>query len=240
MSSTIRAALGAASGAAFDGAPVAACDAAPLAASPGPWSPFGSRGTDSYLLFTRVVECCNARRHFKERIMSKSSTQPSRRAKTAVLAAWAAIAVAMPAAANGPEVAYPKGYREWTHVKSMVIQPGHALFDAFGGIHHLYANKKALAGYRAGGKFADGSVIVFDLLDAKSADNTVQEGARKVVGVMVKDARRYAATGGWGFEGFKGDSTTERAVGQKNAATACFQCHQAKKDNDFVFSAWRP
>jgi cytochrome c553 len=67
----------------------------------------------------------------------------------------------------------------------------------------------------------------------------VQEGARKVVGVMVKDARRYKDTGGWGFEGFKGDSKTERAVG-RNAATACFQCHEAKKDNGFVFSAWRP
>ena len=55
---------------------------------------------------------------------------------------------------------YPVGYRDWTHVKSMVINPGHPLFDAFGGIHHLYANKKALAGYKSG-KFPDGSVIVF-------------------------------------------------------------------------------
>lgn len=156
-----------------------------------------------------------------------------------VVAAAAVAGLAAPAwAADPPPVAYPLGYRQWTHVKSMVIQPGHALADTFGGIHHLYANGKALAGYKAGGKFADGSVIVFDLLEAKSADNTVQEGARKVVGVMVKDARRYAATGGWGFEGFKGDSKTERAVGA-NAATACFQCHEAKKDSGYVFSAWR-
>ncbi len=150
-----------------------------------------------------------------------------------------AIGVTAVSAADPAPVPYPKGYRDWTHVKSMVIQPGHALFDAFGGIHHLYANKTALAGYRKGGKFADGSVIVFDLLEAKSADSTVQEGARKVVGVMVKDARRYKDTGGWGYEGFKGDSNTDRAVGA-NAATACHQCHQAKKDNDYVFSTWRP
>jgi hypothetical protein len=56
---------------------------------------------------------------------------------------------------------------------------------------------------------------------------------------MVKDARRYNATGGWGFEGFKGDSKTERAVGA-NAATACFQCHEPKKDAGYVFSTWRP
>ena len=149
-----------------------------------------------------------------------------------------ALSMAAPAlAADAPPVPYPDGYRQWTHVKSMTINQGHALYDAFGGIHHLYANKKAEQGYKAG-KFADGSVIVFDLLEAKAADNTVQEGARKVLGVMHKDARKYKDTGGWGFEGFKGDSKTERAVG-KNAAAACFQCHTAQKNNDFVFSAFR-
>ena len=53
-------------------------------------------------------------------------------------------------ATDAPPVAYPEGYRQWTHVKSMVIQPGHALYDAFGGIHHLYANAKAEAGYKSG------------------------------------------------------------------------------------------
>jgi hypothetical protein len=150
----------------------------------------------------------------------------------AVLTATAAVS-----AADAPPVPYPEGYRQWTHVKSMVIQPGHALYEAFGGIHHLYANKKAEQGYRSG-RFPDGAVIVFDLLEAKSADNTVQEGARKVVGVMRKDAKKYAATGGWGYEGFKGDSKTDRAVAG-NAATACHGCHQAQKDKDYVFSAWR-
>jgi len=140
-------------------------------------------------------------------------------------------------AADAPPVPYPEGYRQWMHVKSMVINAGHPLYDAFGGIHHLYANKKAEQGYKAG-KFPDGAVIVFDLLDAKAADNTVQEGARKVVGVMHKDAKKYKATGGWGYEGFKGDLKTERAVAG-NAATACHQCHTAQKDKDFVFSALR-
>jgi hypothetical protein len=140
-------------------------------------------------------------------------------------------------AADAPPVPYPDGYRQWTHVKSMTINPGHALYDAFGGTHHLYANRPALQGYKSG-KFADGSVIVFDLLEAKAADNTVQEGARKVLGVMHKDARKYKDTGGWGFEGFKGDSKVERAVG-KNAASACFECHTAQKNNGFVFSSFR-
>ena len=140
-------------------------------------------------------------------------------------------------AADAASVPYPEGYRQWTHVKSMTINQGHALYDAFGGIHHLYANKKAEQGYK-NGKFADGSVIVFDLLEAKAADNTVQEGARKVVGVMHKDAQKYKDTGGWGYEGFKADSKTDRAVGNK-AVQACYQCHTAQKRNDFIFSSFR-
>lgn len=140
-------------------------------------------------------------------------------------------------AADPPPVPYPEGYRDWRHVKSMVIAPGHPLYEAFGGIHHLYANKKALHGY-ARGKFPDGAVIIFDLLEANSEGNAVVEGNRKVLGVMHKNSRRYAATGGWGFEGFKGDSKSDRAVG-KNAATTCFECHTQRKDNDYVFSAAR-
>lgn len=146
--------------------------------------------------------------------------------------------LAFSSGAAGPvDLPYPDGYRQWQHVKSMVINPGHPLYDSFGGIHHIYANKKALTGYKQG-KFPDGSVIVFDLLEAKSTDNAVTEGARKIVGVMQKNSKRYAATGGWGFEGFKGDSKTERAVGV-NAAKACFGCHTAQKDKDYVFSSPR-
>ena len=102
-------------------------------------------------------------------------------------------------AADTAPVPYPDGYRQWTHVKSMVIQQGHPLFGAFGGIHHLYANDKAIKGYRNGNSFPSGSVIVFDLLDEKTSAGAIEEGPRKVVGVMMKDARKWSATGGWGF-----------------------------------------
>ena len=144
-------------------------------------------------------------------------------------------ALALPALAA--DVAYPDGYRDWHHVKSMVIQPGHGLYEAFGGIHHLYANRKAVEGYRTG-KFPDGAVIVFDLLEAPAEAGAITEGRRKVVGVMARDARKFAATGGWGFEGFKGDSRTERAVGA-DAAKACFACHAPQKDRGYVFSSLR-
>jgi hypothetical protein len=146
-------------------------------------------------------------------------------------------ALAMPVWAADPQVPYPSSYRDWQHVKSMVIEEGHPLFGAFGGIHHLYANPKAIEGYRAG-KFPDGSVIAFDLLEASREDNAVTEGPRKVLGVMHKDAKKYAATGGWGFEGFGGGDQSKRVVGA-NAASACFDCHAPQKDHDYVFSRLR-
>jgi hypothetical protein len=142
----------------------------------------------------------------------------------------------LPLAAWAQDVPYPKGYRTWTHVKTMQLKPGHPLYESFGGIHHLYANPKAMQGYRKG-KFEDGAVIIFDLLEVREEGGAVTEGPRKVLGVMHRDAAKYKATGGWGFEAFKGDAR-ERVVG-KNAASACFQCHTSQKDRDYVFSSYR-
>lgn len=139
--------------------------------------------------------------------------------------------------AADPQVPYPEGYRDWHHVKSMVIEEGHPLYAAFGGIHHLYANDKALEGYRSE-HFPDGSVIIFDLLEAVAADHAITEGQRKVVGVMHKDSKKFAATGGWGFEGFGGGDRSNRVVGT-NAASACFACHVPQKARDYTFSTLR-
>lgn len=142
-----------------------------------------------------------------------------------------------PILADDNGVPYPEDYRDWRHVKSMVIGEGHDLYEAFGGIHHLYANEAALEGYQAG-SFPDGAVIVFDLLEAEHGGNAVTEGARKVLGVMHKDSERYADTGGWGFEGFAEGDRARRAVG-KDANAACFQCHTSQRDHDYVFSRLR-
>ncbi len=133
-------------------------------------------------------------------------------------------------------VPFPESYRNWLHAKSMLIQPGHALENPFQGIHHIYANGKAAKGLKSG-SYADGSVLVFDLLNYEEKDKTIQEGKRKLVGVMHKDAAKYASTGGWGFEGFAGDSKTERLV--KDGGKSCFDCHTAQKTKDFVFSELR-
>jgi Cytochrome P460 len=138
------------------------------------------------------------------------------------------------AAAN--QVTYPEGFRNWNHVKSMVINKGHPLFDAVGGMHHLYGNTKAMAGYKAG-KFADGSVIVFDLFEAVDKDNAVSEGPRKAVVVMQKNAKKYKETDGWGYEVFGGN--TKKGTLDAKGAADCHACHTQQKSKDFVFSALR-
>lgn len=134
------------------------------------------------------------------------------------------------------EVPYPEGYRNWTHVKSLQLKEKHPLFKDFGGLHHVYANAKAAEALRKGDAYPDGSIFVFDLLDVKSDDAATAEGARKVLGVMYKNAAAFAKSGGWGFEAFKGNSR-ERLVAGKHEA--CFGCHASEKASDYVFSKYR-
>jgi cytochrome P460 len=136
-------------------------------------------------------------------------------------------------AADSSQVSYPKGYRDWHHVKSMVINKGHPLFASVGGFHDIYANPKAVKGYKAG-KFPDGSVIVFDLFEAKDANNAISEGARKAVIVMQHDSKRFTDTDGWGYQVF--DPATEKGKLDAKAAKDCHACHISQKDKDFVFS----
>ncbi len=145
----------------------------------------------------------------------------------------AGIALTALAAGNQQQIAYPENYRDWRHVKSMVILPGHSLADPFEGIHHIYANDKALRGY-ASGAFPDGAVIVFDLLKTQEGGNALQEGDRKLIGVMARDGAAFVKTGGWGFEAFAGDSKTERLV--KDSGQSCYACHTAQEKSQYVYS----
>lgn len=138
--------------------------------------------------------------------------------------------------ADGIDIPYPEGYRNWFHVKTMLIEPGHQLENPFQGIHHVYANSKAVEGLKTG-TYLDGAVLVFDLMNYSEKDLTIQEAGRKLVGIMYKNSKTYSATGGWGFEGFAGDSRTERLV--KDGGHSCFACHATEKKTDFVFSRMR-
>jgi len=146
---------------------------------------------------------------------------------------------ASPTAADDSNLpGYPSGYRKWTHVKSTHIRPGHPLHYLFGGVHHIYANKQAIDGYKRG-KFGNGATLVLDLLEARDDGYAVAEGPRKLVAVMHKDAKKYPQTGGWGFEAWRADNRKDRMVGP-NAAAQCFECHAQQKKTDYVFSKYRP
>ena len=141
-----------------------------------------------------------------------------------------------PASADdAASVAYPQNFRAWSHVKSGVIGPQHKNFASLGGIHHVYANPEAMAGYRSR-KFPEQSVIVFEWLEWREQDGAFLEGPRRQVDVMVKDSQRFAATGGWGFQRFVKDSE-ERA--SSPTPQQCFACHDQLKQDGLVLSQYR-
>jgi hypothetical protein len=159
--------------------------------------------------------------------------------KGLILTGALAAAIAMQAEDKG-EVPYPGGFRAWQHVKSIVVGAEHPSFANRGGIHHYYANDKAMEGYRTG-KFPDGSVIVDEGLFTKDgegqAKGIVLEGERRSVEVMVKNDQVYKDTGGWGFEAFARDERTGKL--QAGGRAQCHSCHSKAKGRDYVFSAVR-
>lgn len=132
---------------------------------------------------------------------------------------------------------FPKEFRRWAHVKSVLVGPQSKAFATEGGIHHIYANEKALQGYDSG-KFPDGSVIVYDLLETKEVAGNTIEGQTRRVDVMVKQSERYASTGGWEFMSFSGSDEINGKLTPARQA-ACAGCHAQRKDHDFVFSEFR-
>ena len=132
---------------------------------------------------------------------------------------------------------FPKEFRKWAHVKSVLVGPQSAAFATEGGIHHIYANDKALEGY-ASSKFPDGSVIVYDLLETKEIAGNTIEGPTRRIDVMVKQSELYRATGGWEFMSFPGGNpASEKLTAERQAA--CAACHANRKDHDSVFSEFR-
>jgi hypothetical protein len=154
-----------------------------------------------------------------------------------ILSCFTLIAATWFTSTDGGDVPYPEGYRSWAHVKTALIQKGNPAFPHWGGFHHIYGNAKAIEGYKTG-KFEDGSTLVFDVLEAVSRDSVINEGKRRLIDVMVRDAQRFKTTGGWGYEEFAGDSKTDRRIGAM-AGTACYNCHAQQKVNDNVFSGLR-
>jgi hypothetical protein len=117
----------------------------------------------------------------------------------------------------------PDGYRDWRLI-SVKQLTGKQLTGAGGELKQLRAqlgNELAIKAFRDGTlPFPDGAII------AGSAVN---------VQFMVKDSKKYAASGGWGFADFTNGKPGNEALHAK-----CFPCHQPAKDSDYVFTHYAP
>jgi len=132
-------------------------------------------------------------------------------------------------------VPYPTAYRTWVMVKSYVITPESKLFADRGGIHHYFANDKAIEGYQTG-KFPEGAIIVDEGMNIENAQGVTTESGLRSVDVMHKDAA-FKASGGWGYGRFEGDSTI--GIASPAIRSACTACHAKAKGGDHVYSTSR-
>jgi hypothetical protein len=134
-----------------------------------------------------------------------------------------------------------RGYDAW-----QVIAPS----QPDGGIKAIVGNQVMIKAYREGIPF-NGLPVPDGAMMAKiewSSKNSGQPGAANVpdtlrnVGFMMKDAKRFPETDGWGYAQFEYDaaSDTFKPLGSKAgfAKAACHRCHTRVKQDDFVFTRY--
>jgi len=162
---------------------------------------------------------------------------PMPRLVTAALTLAAVIGVVPPVAADG-DLKPPTGYRQWFHVNTMIVDKTSPLYDALGGMHNVSINAVGLPALKKGTAFPDKTMFVTDLHEFTVSNGTTVEGGRKAIALMVKDATKNAATGGWGFQAWAGGDPKKPLV--TDAAKQCFACHEPQKAHDYVFSTYLP
>jgi Cytochrome P460 len=155
-----------------------------------------------------------------------------------VCATAAVLALLSLSAEPADDLKPPTGYRQWFHVNTMIVDKGSPLFADLGGMHNVYINSVGLGALKKGGPYPDKTTFATDLHDFTLSDGSYVEGARKLLAVMVKDSKKYASTGGWGFQAWEGGDAKKPLV--TDAAKQCFACHQPKKDQDYVYSTYIP
>ena len=147
----------------------------------------------------------------------------------------------------------PQGYRDWRLI-SVKRLTGKQLTGAGGALKQLRAelgNDIAIKAYRDGTlPFPDGSIIAALHWNEESSDVDNQALAAGFPGLglestfagsavnaqfMVKDSKKYAASGGWGFADFTKGKPGNEALHEK-----CFPCHAPAKDHDYVFTRYAP
>jgi hypothetical protein len=137
------------------------------------------------------------------------------------------------------EIKIPPGYRDWKLI-SVAHEAGN-LND----FRAILGNDVAIKTYREGKlPFPDGAVIARLAWNYVPSDENNKVFGRQQsfvagpptnVQFMVKDSKKYAATGGWGFAQFKDGKPDDKAD-----LKTCFPCHEPVKARDFVFTHYAP
>jgi hypothetical protein len=132
----------------------------------------------------------------------------------------------------------PAGYRDWRLV-SVAHEEGN--FHSFSAV---LGNDFAIQAYREGKiPFPDGAIIAalhYRHLPSRENNKVFGEDQSFVPGpptniqFMVKDSKKYASTGGWGFAHFQ-DS---KPSGDEAFMKTCFPCHNEIKARDLVFTRY--
>jgi hypothetical protein len=136
----------------------------------------------------------------------------------------------------------PPGYRDWK-----VISVAHEA-GALNDIRAVIGNDIAIKAYREGKQsFPEGAIIgriAWAYVPSEENNKVFGQDQSFVAGpptdtylqFMVKDSKKYAATGGWGYSSFDKDSKPFDDA----AMMKCFPCHQAIKNRDYIFSRYTP
>jgi hypothetical protein len=128
-------------------------------------------------------------------------------------------------------------FDHWYLVNSMLVTK-ETPRSAAAGLHLIYINERGLERLKTGGAapYPDGTMFVDDVRDTSEVDGAYLQGSRKVVPLMVKDAKKYALTGGWGFQAYGGGDPQKPIV--TDAEKQCFACHAPEKMRDSTFSTY--
>jgi hypothetical protein len=133
----------------------------------------------------------------------------------------------------------PPGYRDWRLI-SVAHEEGN-LND----LRALLGNDVAIAAYREGKlPFPNGTIIArlaWNYVPSEENNKVFGRAQSFVAGTptnvqfMVKDSKKYATTGGWGFAQFNNGKPADEAL-----LKTCFPCHEPNKARDFVFTHYAP
>ncbi len=131
-------------------------------------------------------------------------------------------------------VTLPDGYRQWQLIAP--AQEGAPLNE----LRAVLGNRTAIKAYQSGAQpFPDGTVLVklaWKHEQSPEFESASIPGAATTVQVMVKDAKKYASTGGWGYGRFVRGKPADEAQHK-----TCFACHEARaKARDYVFTRYAP